>query len=41
MRMREIIDNNFIIQIVKNRTKLQKGRIRMTMTMAAFTVHVE
>ncbi len=31
MRMREIIDNNFIIQIVKKRTKLQKGRIRMTM----------
>ena len=27
MRMREIIDNNFIIQIVKKRAKLQKGRI--------------
>ncbi len=31
MRTREIIDSNFIIQIVKKRTKLQKGRIRMTM----------
>ena len=26
MRMREIIDNNFIIQIVKKQTKLQKEK---------------
>ena len=42
MCMREIIDNNFVIQIVKKRTKLQKGIIIImydnVTTMAAFRV---
>ncbi len=43
MRMREIIDNNFIIQIVKKRTKLQKGNNNNydnVTTMAAFRVMI-
>ncbi len=42
MRMREIIDNNFIIQIVKKRTKLQKGIYNYdnVTTMAAFRVMI-
>ncbi len=42
MRMREIIDNNFIIQIVKKRTKLQKGSNNYdnVTTMAAFRVMI-